>query len=102
MQEPIHHNSSHFASISDADLSPAQAQVIKSLARGQTVTAAAEKAGVSPERLVLDLTALCWYPYANEHTLMPALGIKARNPTFLDEQKQHLGNLVRGMTRSKS
>ena len=46
MQEPIHHNSSHFAPISDADLSPAQAQVIKSLARGQTVTAAAEDAGV--------------------------------------------------------
>src|SRR6266478_3791568 len=46
MQEPIHHNSSHFAPISDADLSPAQAQVIKSLARGQTITAAAEDAGV--------------------------------------------------------
>ena len=46
MQEPIHHNSSHFEPISDADLSPAQAQVIKSLARGQTVTAAAEDAGV--------------------------------------------------------
>jgi len=46
VQEPIHHNSSHFASISDSGLSPAQAQVIKSLARGQTVTAAAEDAGV--------------------------------------------------------
>ena len=46
MQEPIHHNSSHFASISDANLTPAQAKVIKSLARGQTVTAAAEDAGV--------------------------------------------------------
>jgi hypothetical protein len=46
MQEPIHHNSSHFAPISDADLSPAQAQVIKSLARGAVVTAAAEDAGV--------------------------------------------------------
>ena len=63
---------------------------------------AAEKAGVSPERLVLDLTALCWYPFANEHTLMPALGIKARNPAFLDEQKRHLGNLVRALTRSRS
>lgn len=60
---------------------------------------AAEKAGVSPQRLVLDLTALCWYPFANEHTLMPALGIKARNAAFLDEQKRHLGNLVRAMTR---
>lgn len=60
---------------------------------------AAEKAGVSPERLVLDLTALCWYPFANEHTLMPALGIKARNPAFIDEQKRHLGTLVRALTR---
>ena len=46
MQEPIHHNSSHFAPISDADLSPVQAQVIEALAQGQTVSAAAEKAGV--------------------------------------------------------
>jgi hypothetical protein len=58
----------------------------------------AEKAGISPERLVLDLTALCWYPFANEHTLMPALGMRARDPAFLDEQKQHLGDLVRAMT----
>jgi AcrR family transcriptional regulator len=63
---------------------------------------AAEKAGVSPERLVLDLTALCWYPFANEHTLMLALGIRARNPAFVDEQKRHLGDLVGAMTRSKS
>jgi hypothetical protein len=30
---------------------------------------------------------------------MPALGIKARDPAFLDEQKRHLGDLVRAMTR---
>jgi len=59
---------------------------------------AAEKAGISPERLVLDLTALCWYPFAHEHTLLPALGMKARDPAFLDEQKRHLGDLVRAMT----
>jgi len=63
------------------------------------VAPAAEKAGISPQRLVLDLTALCWYPFAHEHTLLPALGIKARDPTFLDEQKGHLGDLVRAMTR---
>jgi AcrR family transcriptional regulator len=60
---------------------------------------AAEKAAISPERLVLDLAALCWYPFAHEHTLMPALGMKARDPAFLDEQKRHLGDLVRAMTR---
>ena len=60
---------------------------------------AVEKAGISPERLLLDLAALCWYPFAHEHTLMPALGINARDPAFLAEQKQHLGDLVRAMTR---
>ena len=45
MQEPIHHNSSHFAPISDAP-SRAQAKVIAALAQGQTGTAAAEDAGV--------------------------------------------------------
>src|SRR6266446_6876503 len=46
MQEAIHQNSSLFEAISDAGLSPVQAQVIEALAQGQTVSAAAEKAGV--------------------------------------------------------
>src|SRR5229473_5327764 len=46
MQEAIHHNSSHFAAISDVGLSAVQAQVIEALAQGQTVSAAAEKAGI--------------------------------------------------------
>src|SRR6266478_3835966 len=46
MQEAIHQNSSHFEAISGAALSPVQAQVIKALAQGQTVSAAAEKAGI--------------------------------------------------------
>ena len=62
----------------------------------------AEEAAASYVSAFLDLTALCWYPFANEHTLMPALGIKARNPAFLDEQKRHLGKLVRALTRSGS
>jgi TetR/AcrR family transcriptional regulator len=60
---------------------------------------AAERAGIAPERLALDLTALCWYPFAHEHTVLPALGMNARDPAFLDEQKRHLGDLVRAMTR---
>jgi AcrR family transcriptional regulator len=58
---------------------------------------AAEKAGVAPERLILDVTALCWYPFAHEHTVMPALGLEARDPAFLDEQKRHIGDLVRAL-----
>jgi TetR/AcrR family transcriptional regulator len=64
------------------------------------LTPAAELAGVSPQRLVLDLVALCWYPFAHEHTLVPALGMKPRNPAFLDEQKRHLADLARAMTRA--
>jgi hypothetical protein len=59
---------------------------------------AAEMAGIPPERLAVDLAAL-WYPFAHEHTLLPTLGIKARDPAFLEEQKRHLGDLVRAMTR---
>ena len=58
----------------------------------------AAKAGIPPERLILDLTALCWYPFAHEHTLLPALGMKARDRAFLDEQKRHVGDLIRAMT----
>jgi AcrR family transcriptional regulator len=63
---------------------------------------AAKQAGISPQRLVLDLAALCWYPFAHEHTLLPALGINARDPTFLADQKRHLGDLVRAMARPGS
>ena len=63
------------------------------------LTPAAAQAGVSPQRLVLDAVALCWYPFAHEHTLMPALGMKARDPVFLAEHKRHLGDLVRAMAR---
>jgi TetR/AcrR family transcriptional regulator len=65
------------------------------------LTPAAEKAGVSPQRLVLDLVALCWYPFAHEHTLLPALGLRARDPAFIDEQKQHLADLVRAFIRTR-
>lgn len=60
---------------------------------------AAELAGIRPERLVLDMIALCWVPIVHEHTLLPALGIEARDPAFLEEQKRHVANLVRALTR---
>ena len=66
----------------------------------EALAPAADKAGISPQRLVLDLAALAWYPFAHEHTLLPALGIKARDPLFVDEQKRHLRDLVRAMTPS--
>jgi AcrR family transcriptional regulator len=61
---------------------------------------AAEEAGISPERLILDLAALCWYPFAHEHTLLPALGIDARDAAFIAEQERHLGDLVRALAQA--
>jgi AcrR family transcriptional regulator len=68
----------------------------------ETFAPAAERAGLSPERLVLDLVALCWYPLAHEQTLLPALGMNPREKPFLDEQKRHLSELVRAITRARS
>lgn len=63
-------------------------------------TAAA--AGVSPQRLVLDLVALCWYPFAHEHTLVPALGMDSRDPAFAVEQRRHLGELMRALAARRT
>jgi TetR/AcrR family transcriptional regulator len=59
----------------------------------------AQQAGVSPQRLVLDIFALAWYPIAHANTLPSALGMKPRGPAFLEEQKRHLMDLVRTVTR---
>jgi AcrR family transcriptional regulator len=67
-----------------------------------TLAPAAEQAGLSPQRLVLDLFALCWYPLAHEHTFAPALGLEPRDKAFLDEHKRHLSELVRTITRQRS
>ena len=55
---------------------------------------AARRAGISPQRLLLDVFSLCWYPFAHEHTLLPALGMTPRDPEFLDEHKRHIVQLV--------
>jgi DNA-binding NarL/FixJ family response regulator len=46
VQAAIQQNSSLLAPIANADLSPAQAEVIAALAQGHTVTAAARDAGI--------------------------------------------------------
>jgi AcrR family transcriptional regulator len=60
----------------------------------------AEQAGVSPQRLALDIFALAWYPIAHARTLPSALGMKPRGPAFLEEQKRHLIDLVRAVTNA--
>jgi TetR/AcrR family transcriptional regulator len=61
------------------------------------LTPAAEAAGISPRRLLLDIIALCWYPFAHEHTLLPALDMTPRDPAFLREHKEPLVALICGL-----
>ena len=61
------------------------------------LTPAAEKAGISPQQLLLDLIALCWYPFAHEHTLLPALDMRPRHPAFLQQHKDHVVRLIDGL-----
>jgi TetR/AcrR family transcriptional regulator len=61
------------------------------------LTPAAEKAEISPQRLLLDIIALCWYPFAHEHTLLPALDMTPRDPTFLQEHQEHIVALLYGL-----
>ena len=61
------------------------------------LTPAAEKAGISPQQLLLAVIALCWYPFAHEHTLLPSLDMSPREPTFLHEYKEHVVALICGL-----
>ena len=58
---------------------------------------AARQAAISPQRLVLDMFALAWFPLAHADTLPSALRMRSREPAFLEEQKRHLAYLVRAM-----
>jgi AcrR family transcriptional regulator len=62
---------------------------------------AARQAGISPQRLLLDVISLCWYPFAHEHTLLPALGMTPRDPEFVDQHKQHIVQLVTTPARGR-
>jgi hypothetical protein len=62
-------------------------------------TPAARAAETSPQRLVLDTFALAWYPLAHAHTPPSALGMSARDPAFLEEQKRHPTGLLLAITR---
>lgn len=64
-------------------------------------TPAAERAGATTQRLVLDLVALCWYPLAHERTLLPALRMDPREPAFREQHKRHLTDVVRALTRAR-
>jgi TetR/AcrR family transcriptional regulator len=44
--------------------------------------------------LVVNVSALVWYPFAQAHTLLAALGIDPRDESFLEAQKRYITNIL--------
>ena len=59
--------------------------------------------GTSPDpaaaaHLVVNVSALVWYPFAQAHTLLAALGIDPRDPAFLEAQKRQITEILLAAT----
>jgi len=52
--------------------------------------------GMSQEaaQLLLSIVGLCWFPLAHSVTVLRALGMRADDPAFLEQRKQHVIDLV--------
>jgi hypothetical protein len=42
----------------------------------------------------VNVSALVWYPFAQEHTLLAALGIDAHDPAFLEAQRRQITEVL--------
>ncbi len=47
-----------------------------------------------PRQLLLSVMALCWFPLSQSRTLLPALGLDAQDPAFLEARKRHIVHLL--------
>lgn len=47
-----------------------------------------------PRQLLLSVMGMCWFPLSQSGTLLPALGLNARDPEFLEARKRHIVSLV--------
>ena len=50
---------------------------------------------VDPAQLLLSIVSLCWFPLVHTETFLHPLGIDTSNPTFWEDRKQHIIDLVR-------
>ncbi len=67
---------------------------------GALLTAAGFRA-VDARQLLVSVIALCFFPFAHNHTLLRGLGLDAQDPTFLAERKAHVVDLLlNGLRRS--
>ena len=47
-----------------------------------------------PRQLLLSVMGMCWFPLSQSATLLPALGLDARDPEFLEARKRHIVDLL--------
>ena len=50
------------------------------------------------DHVILELFALCWFPFAHSGTLVAALGFDARDPKFLKRHRERIVRLFAGPT----
>jgi TetR/AcrR family transcriptional regulator len=76
-------------------------------AGSEAVTALAQELGFpntaqqTVSHLVLSLLALTWFPMLHAGTLVPAVGLDATTPEFLDARKHHITTLLLGALPSE-
>lgn len=59
--------------------------------------------GMSQEaaQLLLSIIGLCWFPLAHSNTVLRALGIDPTDPSFLEQRKRHVIDLVTNGLRER-
>lgn len=58
--------------------------------------------GTDPSRLVVDILALCFFPFAHRHTLLRPLGLDPDDPAFIAEHRDHVTEMVLRSLRAGS
>ena len=48
----------------------------------------------NPDHFFLELSALTWFPFAHDNTLVAALGFDARDPRFLERHRERIVRLL--------
>jgi len=68
-------------------------------ALGETRRAIAAALGdEDTDHVILELFALCWFPFAHSRTLVASLGFDARDPQFLKTHRERIVHLFAGPT----
>lgn len=75
-----------------------QALVIGDALGALTATLGAGLTPAQARHLVISVSALVWYPFAQAHTLLAALGVDPRDPAFREEHKRQITKVLLAAT----